>query len=49
MNIFQIESVTAPVGDTIPMKFIFVNADGTIPDYTNYTVRYIPFPVWFRK
>lgn len=49
MNIFQIESVTAPVGDTVPMKFIFVNADGTIPDYTNYTVRYILSPYGFEN
>lgn len=47
MTIFQVEPVTIPVGDTISLQFGFINEDGTIPDFSDYTGYYILSPYGF--
>ena len=47
MTIYQIESVTIPVGDSVSMQFEFVNSNGEIPDFTDYNAYYILSPYGF--
>lgn len=47
MTVFNVEPITAPIGDTIPMEYEFINDDGTIPDLSEYTGYYVLSPYGF--
>lgn len=49
MTIYQIESVTIPMGDSVSMQFEFVNSDGQVPDFSDYNAYYVLSPYGFEN
>lgn len=49
MTIYQIKPITIAAGDCVPMKYNFVNADGTTPDLTEFTGYFVLSPYGFEN
>lgn len=47
MTVYQVEPITIPAGDTIALELEFINSNGTIPDFSDYTAYYILSPYGF--
>ena len=41
MTVFQLEPITAPAGHCVPIKLEFLNDNGTVPDYSEYSCYYV--------